>query len=277
MRRCSTHTKPHEAMKTVFLLSFFLGWSQCLLAQKDKLWRSDVRQELANYDQVITFHDKKKRFATVKIIDKAGVLRNEANFKDEMKHGYEQFFYPDGGLYWKSDYRDNVQNGIFMVYYPDGTLKRKEKYRNGFRKEGYCYDSLGNTTTYYPFRTQPQFGNGLYALQRYFRDKWPSSLKGNLTGWTFLEINLVIGTDSLARVGSFKVEDFEHRKALASAVQTMPKWAPGTFDGQVSDTNYRVSLVLTPEGLYLTELMNSRRSISPPASPNSTNRRYSPR
>ncbi|WP_298360306.1 toxin-antitoxin system YwqK family antitoxin [Runella sp.] len=277
MSRCSTHTKPDEAMKTVFLLSFFLGWSQCLLAQKDKLWRSDVRQELANYDQVITFHDKKKRFATVKIIDKAGVLRNEANFKDEMKHGYEQFFYPDGGLYWKSDYRDNVQNGIFMVYYPDGSLKRKEKYRNGFRKEGYCYDSLGNTTAYYPFKTQPEFKDGLYSLQRYFRDKWPSSLRGNLAGWTFLEMNLIIGTDSLARVGSLKAEDFEHRKALASAVKTMPKWTPGTFDGQVSETNYRVSLVLTPEGLYLTELMNSRRGIAPPNSPNGSNRHYSPR
>ena len=114
-------------MKTLFLFLFFLVWGHSTWAQKDKLWRADVRQELANYDQIVTFHDKKQRFATVKIIDKAGVLRNEVNFKDELKHGYEQFFYPDGSLYWKSDYRDNVQNGIFMVYYPDGSLKRKEK------------------------------------------------------------------------------------------------------------------------------------------------------
>lgn len=265
-------------MKTLFLFLFFLLWGHSTWAQKDKLWRADVRQELANYDQIVTFHDKKKRFATVKIIDKSGVLRNEANFKDELKHGYEQFFYPDGSLYWKSDYRDNVQNGIFMVYYPDGSLKRKEKYRNGYRKEGYCYDSLGNTTTYFPFKTQPEFGSGsgAYALQRYFRDKWPTSLKGNMAGWTFLEMNLLIGADSLARVSSLKVEDFEHRKALANAVKTMPKWIPGTFDGQVSEMSYKISLVLTPDGLYLAELLNTRRGIAPPNSP-TDNRRYSPR
>jgi hypothetical protein len=73
-------------MKTVFLFPFFLLWSHCVRGHKKiKLWRADVRQELANYDQIVTFHDKKKRFATVKIIDKAGILRNEANFKDELK------------------------------------------------------------------------------------------------------------------------------------------------------------------------------------------------
>ena len=264
-------------MKTAFLFPFLFLWGYPVRAQKDKLWRSDVRQELANYDQIITFHDKKKRFATVKIFDKAGVLRNEANFRDEMKHGYEQFYYPDGNLYWKSDYRDNVQNGIFMVYYPDGTLKRKEKYRNGFRKEGYCYDSLGNSAAFYPFRTQPEFNPGMYVLQRHFRDKWPSSLKAGIGGWIVMDVNLTIGPDSIARVASIKADDFEQRKAIANAVRTMPKWTPGTFDGKVSDTNYKITLVLTQEGLYLAELLNTRRGITPPNSPTTTNRRYAPR
>ena len=257
-------------MKTAFLFFFFNLLGYFSLAQKDKLWRSDVRNELANFDQVVTFHDKKKRYATVKIYDKMGVLRSETNFKDQLKHGYEQFFYPDGHLYWKADYRDNVQNGIFMVYYPDGTLKRKEKYRNSYRKEGFCYDSLGNQVTYYPFKTEPNFRNGAYALQRHFRDKWPSILKGDLTGWKFMEVNLLIGADSLARVSSLSVENYEHRKALVNAVRTMPKWIPGTFDGVVSESPYKVSLILTSDGLYLAELMKSKNNFASPRSPNNT-------
>ncbi|MEZ4904453.1 MAG: hypothetical protein R2822_23255 [Spirosomataceae bacterium] len=103
------------------------------------------------------FHDKKKRFATVKIIDKAGIIRSETNFKDELKHGFEKVFYTDGSLYWKSDYRNDVANGTFMVYYPDGSLKRKEKYRNGYKKEGFCYDTLGNISAYYPLFEQTLF------------------------------------------------------------------------------------------------------------------------
>ena len=98
-----------------------------------------------------------------------------------------------------------------------------------------------------------------------------------MAGWTFFEMNLIIGADSLARVSSLKVEDFEHRKALANAVQNMPKWIPGTFDGQVSAMNYNISLVLTPDGLYLAELLNTRRGIAQPNAPNTTNRQYTPR
>ncbi len=264
-------------MRIIFLFFFLLLAETAVWAQKDKLWRTDTRQVLSSYDQVVTFHDKKKRFATVKIIDKSGILRSETNFRDELKHGYEQVFYPDGSLYWKSDYRDNLPNGIFMVYYPDGTLKRKEKYRNGYRKEGFCYDSLGNVASYFPFKTEPVYKNGAYDLQRYFRDKWPATLKGNMAGWVFMEMNLLIGPDSIARVSSFKVEDTEHRKALLKAVTEMPKWIPGTFDGKVTEVGHKVSLILTPEGLYLAELMNTRRSIAPINSPNSNNRSYSPR
>lgn len=245
----------NKAIKTVFIFLLLLLCGPYIWAQKEKLWRSETRQTFPNYDQVATFHDKKKRFATVKIISKSGIIRSETNFKDELKHGYEKVFYADGGLYWKSDYRNDLPNGAFMVYYPDGSLKRKEKYRNGFRKEGFCYDSLGNAIDYYPFRTEPIFGEGAYSLQRYFRDKWPASLKGNQLGWAILEMTLAIGTDSLARVVNFKIEDDQYRQTLLKAVQTMPKWKPGSFDGNLSESNYKISLILTSDGLYLAELM----------------------
>jgi hypothetical protein len=117
----------------------------------------------------------------------------------------------------------------------------------------------------------------MYVLQRHFRDKWPSSLKAGIGGWIVMDVNLTIGPDSIARVASIKADDFEQRKAIANAVRTMPKWTPGTFDGKVSDTNYKITLVLTQEGLYLAELLNTRRGITPPNSPTTTNRRYAPR
>jgi len=233
----------------------FIFLSHFMMAQKGKLWRSEASQQFSNYEQLTIFHDKNKRFATVKIIDKVGVLRSETNFKDELKHGFEKVFYTDGSLYWKSDYRSDIANGIFMVYYPDGSLKRKEKYRNGYKKEGFCYDTLGSISTYYPFKTEPIFGEGAYSIQRYFRDKWPSSLKSDISGWTMLEMNLLIGKDSLARISHFKIESLEYQHILLNAVQNMPKWKPGTFDGQVNVTAYKVSLILTSDGLYLSELM----------------------
>ncbi|MEZ4904454.1 MAG: hypothetical protein R2822_23260 [Spirosomataceae bacterium] len=79
-----------------------------------------------------------------------------------------------------------------------------------------------------------------------------------------MEMTLAIGTDSLARIVHFKIEDNQYRQTLLKAVQTMPKWKPeGSFDGNINESNYKISLILTPDGLYMAELLHQRGNASP--------------
>lgn len=250
-----------KALFIAILLLFLAGFTH---AQNEKVWRTDHYQSFGEYDQVVTFHDKQKRFATVKLFDKQQVLRSETHYRDQMRHGQERVFYPDGHLYWKGDYKDDMPSGVFVAYYPDGTLKRKERYRNGTLKEGYCYDSLGHTVPHFPFRTEPSFVGGKYALQRFLRSKWPAHLKEANNGITFLEAELSIGADSLAKAEFIKADDYEHRKALSAAIRAMPKWIVGTFDGQPNISSYKLQLVLRSDGVYLRELFNTQNSLRQP-------------
>ncbi|MCU0338261.1 MAG: hypothetical protein MUE30_00120 [Spirosomaceae bacterium] len=251
-------------MKTLSLFFTLFLASLAAIAQNEKLYRTDHYKDFGDYEEVVTFHDKQKRFATVKIYDKEQVLRAESHYRDAQRHGQERVFYTDGSLYWKGDYKDGLPSGVFVAYYPDGTLKRKERYRHGTLKEGFCYDSLGHSITHFPFRTQPSFPNGKYALQKFIRSKWPAHLKEAYNQTTFLEADLIVGADSVARVSFLKVDDYEQRKALAAIIKAMPKWVPGTFDGQKYDTNYHLSLVVRAEGIYLSELFNSQNTLRIP-------------
>ncbi len=228
----------------------------------DTVLTSVQRKSLPTHDEEVTFYDKKKRFATLRIFDKAGRLLTETNFKDYregVRQGFSKGFYPNGDLYWISDYRNNEKFGEFKVYYPDGSIKRREWYRNGMRKDKHCYDLEGNEVEFYEFSGEPMFPGGDFALQAYLRKK----LKNLPTSATeFYSFVLLIQSDSVAVLNTFKNSSFVTLGQLADIIKDMPRWIPAHFDGIASDRLYGINMMFRSGNVYLTNLATNTGNMA---------------
>lgn len=239
----------------------------------DSLWRTVERKNLPTHDEELTFHDKKKRFATLKVFDKSGVLLTETNFKDYrtgIRQGFSKGYYPDGQLYWLADYRNNELWGEFRVYYEDGTLKRRELHWSGLRKEKHCYNRDGEEIPFYDFSNDPIFPGGEYALQAYLRSK----LKGIHVGsqGEMYSFDLLIQADSLALLNRFGKSNLVTIDKLTEIIKNMPKWIPAHFDDTPHEQTFLVSLIFKRGTVYLSNLALDfagayRKQIQPFATP----------
>ncbi|MEZ4901876.1 MAG: hypothetical protein R2822_09010 [Spirosomataceae bacterium] len=233
----------------------------CFLAQTaqafppDTVWKKVERRMLITHDEELTFYDKKKRLATLKIFDKSGILLTETNFKDYeagVRQGFSKGFYPDGQLYWVADYRNNELWGDFKVYYEDGTLKRRELYWSGVRKEKHCFNQEGEEIPYYEFSNTPQFPGGEYALQSYLRSKLRNIHVGSQT--EMYGFDLTIQADSIAVLQRFGQGKLITMAQLEAIVRDMPKWIPARIDDVQFEDTYRVNLTFRAGMVYLSNL-----------------------
>ncbi len=223
-------------------------------AVADSVGTSVQRKSFATHDEEVTFYDKKKRLATLRIYDKAGLLLTETNFKDYkegVRQGFSKGFYPNGDLYWISDYKNNEKFGEFKVYYQDGTIKRREWYRNGMRKDKHCYDWDGNEVAFYEFSGEPMFPGGDFALQSYLRKKLKNIPPSATEFYSFV---LLVQADSVAVLNTFKQSAFVTLDQLADIIKDMPRWIPAHFDGVPSDRLFVINLMFRSGNVYLSNL-----------------------
>jgi hypothetical protein len=239
----------------------------------DSLWRTVERKSLPTHDEELTFHDKKKRFATLKVFDKSGVLLTETNFKDfyaGVRQGFAKGFYPDGQTYWIGDYRNNELWGEFRVYYEDGALKRRELHWAGIKKEKHCYNRNGEEEPYHDFTNDPKFPGGEYALQAYLRSKLKDIHVGAEA--EMYSFDLLIQADSVAVLRRFGKSNLVSLEKLTEIVENMPKWTPAHFDDTPHEQIYQVNLIFKRGTVYLSHLALDfagayRKQIKPFATP----------
>ncbi|AXE20553.1 hypothetical protein DR864_23860 [Runella rosea] len=249
----------------IFIICLGFCW---LLAGEANAFLADTvattvqRKSFSTHDEEVTFYDKKKRFATLRIYDKSGLLLTETNFKDYkegIRQGFSKGFYPNGDLYWIADYKNNEKFGEFKVYYPDGSIKRREWYRNGMRKDKHCYDLDGNEVEFYEFSGEPMFRGGEYALQGYLRKKLKDI---SPTATEFYSFVLLVQADSVATLHTFKNSSFVTLQQLADIIKDMPRWIPAHFDGVPSDRLYAVNLMFRSGNVYLTNLATNMGNMA---------------
>ncbi|MFN8347620.1 MAG: hypothetical protein U0X91_21630 [Spirosomataceae bacterium] len=239
----------------------------------DTLLKTVERRSLPTHDEEITFYDKKKRFATLKVFNKWGILLTETNFKDYLagiRQGFAKGFYPDGQLYWISDYRNNELWGDFRVYYEDGTLKRREVHRSGIRKEKYCYNRNGEEVPFYEFSEGPMFRGGDYAFQTYLRTKLKDVHVGSQA--EMFTFDVLIQADSVAVLQRFMKSSLVTMDKLTDIIKDMPRWIPAHFDDMPHEQAYTVNLVFRAGTVYLSNLALDfagayRKQIQPFATP----------
>jgi len=237
---------------------FFIGWFATLSAEAfspDSVWKKVERKSLVAYDEEVTFYDKKKRFATQRTFDKAGVLLTETNFKDYklgIKQGFARSFYKDGGLYWVADYRNNELWGEFRVYYEDGALKRRETYWSGVRKEKHCYNRQGDEITFYEFAEGPLFKGGDYVLQNYLRSKLKDVQVGSQA--QVLSFDILVQADSSVSLYWFNRSEVVGVDKVSEIIKDMPKWIPAHFDETPHEQVYKITLIFRAGTVYLSQL-----------------------
>jgi uncharacterized protein len=76
---------------------------------------------------------------------------NQYNDKRE-RHGYWEWYYPNGKLMWKGSYKDGKQDGYWEWYNGNGKLWYKGSYKNGERDgywEWYSYSGKLIKTRFY--------------------------------------------------------------------------------------------------------------------------------
>ena len=257
------------------LLLFLLG----LIAQSveafslDSLRRTIQRKEFVDHDEELIFHDRKKRFATLKTYNKQGVLLTETNFKDYqagIRQGFSKGYYPTRQLYWIADYRNNELWGEMRVYHENGELKRRETYWAGLLKERHCYNDESQEIDYYPFSEGATFPGGDYAFQAYLRSKLKDLHLGSETSMFTFE--LLIQADSIVVLHQFSKSEKVTLTRIAEIIKDMPKWLPAHFDKVPHEDIVVVNLVFKRGMVYLSNLALDfagayRKQVKPFATP----------
>lgn len=221
----------------------------------DSLWRTIRHRAFADYDEELVFHDRKKRFATLKHFSKNGTLLVETNFKDYaegIRQGFSKGYYPSGNLYWLADYRDNKLHGELRVYYEDGGLKRRETYRSGFQKKKHCYDRDGNEISYYELVEKASFPGGDRALQAYLQTKLNEFVASNTS--QIYNFEIYIEEDGKAVLHKFTNSHIMTINKLTDILTDMPKWKPARYDKNPQGEIVPISLLFQNGRVHLAGL-----------------------
>jgi protein TonB len=172
-----------------------------------------------------------------------GVLLHENNYSDinnEIRSGVSKHYNPDGSLKLEITYSNNKMEGRLRTYYSNGQLKRDELFENNLPVEGKCYGKTGNDTTYFPYMQLPSYPGGESALNKFIMESItvPNKLiKKKNAG--IVRIQFVV--DEKGNVRDAEVVKSVHPKLdklALDAVNNMPRWNCGIFDGEPAAVYY---------------------------------------
>lgn len=164
-----------------------------------------------------------------------GSMNRQGCYENDKRVGEWKSFHADGELYISEFYdKKGRLEGNFEVYYPDGKVRRSDYYSKGDFKTGKCYAQSGNDTTWFLFKTMPQFPGGEEARIRFLVDNtvYPQqALNEGVQGTVYL--SYVVDTvgnivDLTLLQGISPLLDIEAMRVAS----IMPKWTPGLQDGK---------------------------------------------
>ncbi len=169
---------------------------------------------------------------------------NTVNTTLQIKNGkYEEWYY-SGEKKITCYYLENKLNGDFRVFYPSGNLKRFEKWKNGEWLQGECYDENGNKVEYCSYQEAAEYIGGLSELYKFIGNsiRYPKyCIKNKIEGRVY--VSFVVDIDgSLIDIKIWKgIEQHLDDEALR-IVNSMPKWKPGRFEGNLIKTKFTLPI-----------------------------------
>ena len=144
-------------------------------------------------------------------------------------------WYENGQLWMDLNYERNSLTGEIMTYWDNGKIKRIELFQRGKSIKGECYNREGKVINYVPFETLPHQPNGERAMFEFLERnlKYPVEVqKQGIQGKVILK--LAIEKDGkIDDVKVLRSVIYELDKAAIWLVKCLPKFVPGTEDGEL--------------------------------------------
>ena len=159
-------------------------------------------------------------------------------------------WYENGQLWMDLNYEHSSLTGETITYWDNGQLKRHELFQRGKSIKGECYNREGKAVDFIAFETLPQPQDGKTAMFEFLARnlKCPVEVqKRDIQGKVILK--LVIEKDGkIADVEVLRSVTYELDKAAIWVVKSLPKFIPGTQDGE-----FVRSYFILPIALRITE------------------------
>jgi TonB family protein len=160
--------------------------------------------------------------------------RNDPKKPFSHLNGKFKKWYENGQLWMDLNYEHNSLTGEIATYWDNGQLKRHELFQRGKSIKGDCYNRDGKMIDFIAFETNPQPHDGNRAMLEFLARnlKYPVEMrKQGIQGRVILQLTIEID-GKIADVEVLRSVNSELDKAAVWVVKCLPKFIPGTEDGE---------------------------------------------
>lgn len=203
--------------------------------KKDELYVEEVYNTLGN--ELLSKGQYQNKSRTIKTGTWFQYLNDtlleENNYVDGKLDGLCTSYYRSGKVHYKIHYRAGEKDGSFKSFFENDSLKREDIYSSGELIKGNCFNDKGYEVPYYDFSTPAEFEGGESALTTYLQSKLSRYSPKHSSDPIKVIVRFVITEDG--DITNVKITqsagDFYDGIAM-DVVKEMPKWIPGTHDGE---------------------------------------------
>lgn len=205
-------------------------------------------REMANAYSVV-FKDKtdtnKVKQLSYTITDTLQMERNfYPYFPKPLLNGYYRVFI-QGELREERFYRNDSLHGHYKVYRKNGLLRRDDVYQRNQFISGKCYGITGADTPWFEPEIPAKFPGGMDSLRRYiFKNiRYPyNAKKGSREGRVVVAFTIA-KDGSITDVAVKNTVDPDLDTEAVRLVSNMPKWIPGTIEGEPVKFTFRLPVL----------------------------------
>ncbi|RRB07572.1 toxin-antitoxin system YwqK family antitoxin [Larkinella rosea] len=228
-------------------------------AKKNRRMKNRVEvREYRNVIEEVTYHDRWKKVATVRMYDKAHQRLSEEHYNDfqlGIRHGQTRCWYPNGQLHWTCDFKQNEINGPFFSYYEDGALKRRELYRRGTVRKGECFSPDGTLVSCQPLSQKAEFEGGPKKFIAFLKTRLEHLQPENPALFFTLRATLspdgiLFGLQTLPYMEQRPEPERRFAKQVVENLRDMPRWKPVVFDDQTVQSDLVINIFFSNGKVY---------------------------
>jgi TonB family protein len=151
-----------------------------------------------------------------------------------IKHGTFTEWYETGELKMRGGYYAGKLHGLIETFFINKQLKRQDNYHLDTLKSGWCYDTLGKATTYFPFEVKPHYKDGDAAMYKFLANniKYPMEAREQgIEGIVYMQFTIE-KDGSMEDIQLIKSANILLNKEALRVLGLTTKWEGGKLDGE---------------------------------------------
>lgn len=241
------HSKLYMLFISILFLSAGMASAQDTTYFKDDGSRVNSLQAADSYS-VLQRNLSDSHKAVLKSYYRSGKLKSEssyANYGKELLTGESKSYYENGQLKGVINYNDSGKvDGQVLTFWENGKPKRKDQFKDGKLVKGVCYNAQGHPIPHFAYQQMPEFPGGETALLHYLgaKIKYPKRpRKKNIMGEVLVKF-VVNKQGAITDPHIVKSVDDDLSAEALRVVRSMPKWKPGSLDGEAVSVEYNLPI-----------------------------------